>query len=85
MQFDLSSKRLSFTDWVFLNTEQRVGIHPLFKSIEGYTCSFFYNQKFKCFWVDHHYNENTKRFEQSILSNSPSSIVDDVTGVLNLV
>lgn len=84
MQFDLST-RPSFTDWVYLNTEQRVAIHPLFKSIEGHTCSFYYNQKLKCFWVDHHYNATSKKFEQSILSNLPTSIVDDVTGVLNLV
>jgi hypothetical protein len=85
MQFDLSSKRQSFTEWVSLNDEQRVGIHPLFKSIEGYKCSFFYNQKFKCFWVDHHYDENTGKFDQSILSNIPSSIVDDVLGELTVV
>lgn len=84
MQFDFSSKR-SFTEWVSLNADQRVSIHPLFKSIEGYTCAFFYNQKLKCFWVDHHYNPTTKKFDQSILSNSPASIVDDVQGVLNVV
>ncbi len=82
MQFDLSAKKTSYTnsnDWISLDKEQRVNLHPLFKSIEEYDCKVNYNLKLKCFFVEYGYSAITKSFEKGILSHSITNIVDDVT------
>ena len=86
MQFDLSTSRnLVTTDWISLNQTQRVNIHPLFRSIEEFNCSVHYQSKLKCFYVEYGYNENTKKYDKGILSNSITNIVDDVLAYYALV
>lgn len=77
MQFNLVSAK-SVSEWISLNPVQRVNLHPLFKSIEEYYCSVHYHPKLKCFYVEYDYNDPSRKYNKGILSNSITSIVDDV-------
>ena len=88
MQFDLSAKKTSYTnsnDWISLDKEQRVNLHPLFKSIEDFNCKVNYHLKLKTFFVEHGYNENTRSYDKGILSNSITNVVEDITSYYSLV
>jgi hypothetical protein len=80
MKFDLSN-RPSYTnssEWIVLDRDQRVNLHPLFKGVEEFICQVQFNIRLKCFYVEYAYNENTGKYDKGILSNSISNIVDDV-------
>lgn len=83
MQFDLSNKQQQAANhlfWLSLDKTQRINVHPLFRSIEEFNCSVFYNPKLKCFLVEYGFSDLTKKFEKGILSNSIPNIVDEILG-----
>lgn len=73
MKFDLVRKSTysTGTEWIFLSPEQKINLHPLFKSIEDFDSTIYYNPILKAFYCEY---GNAK----GILSKSVQNIVDEI-------